>query len=116
MSKNYLSINEELRKGDHLMSNNGNFKAVFQEDGNFVLYGWSPVWASDTWRSDGVRLCMQVDCNLVMYNQQSEAKWHTNSAKDLGSTCRLHLTDDGKLLVERGSEVIWNSAESAGKK
>ncbi|TNN30613.1 Mannose-specific lectin [Liparis tanakae] len=115
MSKNYLSKNDELRKGDYLMSNNGNFKAIFQEDGNFVLYGWSPVWASDTCGSDGVRVCMQADCNLVMYNQQSEAKWHTNSAKDGGSMCRLHLTNDGKLLVDKESVEIWNSDQSEGK-
>ncbi|XP_056290408.1 B-type lectin plumieribetin-like [Pseudoliparis swirei] len=116
MSKNYLSKNDELRKGDYLMSNNGNFKAMFQEDGNFVLYGWSPLWASDTCGSDGVRVCMQADCNLVMYNQQSEARWHTNSAKDAGSMCRLHLTNDGKLLVDKESVEIWNSDKSEGKK
>ncbi|TNN27603.1 Mannose-specific lectin [Liparis tanakae] len=77
--------------------------SCLQEDDNFVLYGWSPVWASDTSGLDGVRVCMQADCNLVMYNQQSEAKWHTNSAKGAGSMCRLHLTNDGKLLeAERG--------------
>ncbi|XP_034416281.1 lectin-like [Cyclopterus lumpus] len=116
MSKNYLSKNDELRKGDYLMSNNGNFKAIFQEDGNFVLYGWSPLWASDTCGSDAVRVCMQADCNLVMYNGQSEARWHSNSAKGACNMCRLTLTNDGKLLVDKESEKIWNSDESEGRK
>ncbi|XP_056290257.1 B-type lectin plumieribetin-like [Pseudoliparis swirei] len=116
MSKNYLSKNDELRKGDYLMSNNGNFKAIFQEDGNFVLYGWRPLWASDTCRSDGFHVCMQDDCNLVMYNQQSEAKWSTNSAKGGRHMCRLYVTDDGKLLVDKEGDEIWNSDKSEGKK
>nr|XP_046226637.1 mannose-specific lectin-like [Scatophagus argus] len=116
MSRNFLSKNDELRKGDFLVSNNGEFKAIFQDDGNFVIYGWKPVWASDTYGSDAVRLCMQADCNLVMYNPQDEPKWHTNSSKSSCNMCRLQLTDDGRLLVYREADEIWNSANSKGMK
>ncbi|KAM9333254.1 B-type lectin plumieribetin-like [Pholidichthys leucotaenia] len=110
MSRNYLSKNDELRRGDYLMSNNGQYKAVFQDDGNFVLYTWKPVWASDTAGSDAIRLCMQADCNLVMYTKDDEPKWHTNSASNAGcNMCRLHLTDDGKLVVSRECDDIWFS-------
>ncbi|KAL3040675.1 hypothetical protein OYC64_011643 [Pagothenia borchgrevinki] len=78
MSRNFLSGNDELRKGDSLVSNNGGFKAVFQDDGNFVVYG--PVWASDTVGSSPFRLCMQDDCNLVMYDEGGKAMWHTNTS------------------------------------
>ncbi|XP_076026535.1 B-type lectin plumieribetin-like [Genypterus blacodes] len=116
MSKNYLSKNDELRKGDHLMSNNGQWKAIFQEDGNFVIYGWSPVWASDTCGADTMRLCMQADCNLVMYNAKGTPCWHTNSSKDKCNMCRLHLTNDGILMVQREAVDIWNSKENNGMK
>jgi len=59
---------------------------------------------------------MQADCNLVMYNQQSEAKWSTNSAKGGRHMCRLYVTDDGKLLVDKEGDEIWNSDKSEGKK
>ncbi|XP_059182609.1 B-type lectin plumieribetin-like [Centropristis striata] len=116
MSRNYLSKNDELRRGDFLMSNNGQWKAVFQDDGNFVLYGWEPVWKSNTEGTDVTRLCMQADCNLVMYNKCSEAKWHTNSAKGDCNMCRLHLTDDGKLVLNRECDVIWDSTKNEGMK
>ncbi|XP_074477497.1 B-type lectin plumieribetin-like [Sebastes fasciatus] len=116
MSRNYLSKNDELRKGDSLVSNNGEFKAVFQEDGNFVLYAWKPIWASDTHGTDAVRLCMQADCNLVMYNKESEPKWHTNSAKGDCNMCRLHLTNDGKLVVDKECGEIWSSTNDNGMK
>uniref|UniRef100_A0A3P8SWS8 Bulb-type lectin domain-containing protein n=1 Tax=Amphiprion percula TaxID=161767 RepID=A0A3P8SWS8_AMPPE len=116
MSRNYLSKNDELRKGDSLFSNNREWKAVFQDDGNFVIYGWKPTWASDTYGSDAVRLCMQADCNLVMYNTCDQPRWHTNSAKGSCNMCRLQLTDDGKLVVYRESQEIWSSANSRGMK
>ncbi|XP_054479212.1 B-type lectin plumieribetin-like [Anoplopoma fimbria] len=116
MSRNYLSKNDELRNGDFLISNNREYKAIFQDDGDFVIYGWKPVWTSDTHGSDAIRLCMQADCNLVMYNKADKPAWHTNSAKPEANMCRLHLTDDGKLVVTRESEEIWNSAQSKGLK
>ncbi|KAM6971087.1 B-type lectin plumieribetin-like [Tautogolabrus adspersus] len=116
MSRNFLSKNDELRRGDFLISNNGEYKAVFQDDGDFVVYGWKPVWSSDTAGSDALRLCMQGDCNLVMYNKCDEPKWHTNSSNSKCNMCRLHLTDDGKLLVNKECEEIWSSANSKGMK
>nr|BAE79275.1 lily-type Lectin [Nuchequula nuchalis] len=109
MSKNYLSKNDELRKGDFLISNNRQFKAVFQEDGNFVVYGWKPMWFSGTNGADVERLCMQADCNLVMYNACDEPKWHSNSSKPKPNMCRLQLTDTGDLVVYRECEEIWRS-------
>ncbi|XP_042254571.1 lectin-like [Thunnus maccoyii] len=116
MSRNYLSKNDELRRGDYLVSNNREWKAIFQDDGNFVIYGWKPTWASDTSGSDVVRLCMQADCNLVMYNKCDNPRWHTNSAKPESNMCRLHLTDDGNLVVDRECDEIWTSANSKGMK
>merc|ERR1712212_1106 len=117
MSRNYLSKNDELRKGDFLISNNREWKAIFQEDGNFVIYGWKPMWSSDTAGSDVHRLCMQADCNLVMYGKDDKPRWHTNSTKDNKcNMCRMHLTDDGKLLVQREGDDIWSSAKSQGMK
>ncbi|KAM4606098.1 B-type lectin plumieribetin-like [Polymixia lowei] len=116
MSRNYLSKNDELRKGDFLISNNREWKAVFQDDGNFVVYGWKPMWSTDTAGSDVHRLCMQADCNLVMYNKGDNPKWHTNSSKEECNMCRLHLTNEGTLLVQRESVDIWSSANSKGMK
>ncbi|XP_067341750.1 B-type lectin plumieribetin-like [Channa argus] len=116
MSRNSLFRCQELRKGDYLVSNNGNFKAIFQGDGNFVIYTWKPVWASDTDKSDAIRLCMQDDCNLVMYNKDGTARWHTNSHRPSSISCSLHLTDEGVLVVTKDREEIWNSTQNRGMK
>ncbi|XP_029955683.1 mannose-specific lectin-like [Salarias fasciatus] len=116
MSRNFLSTHEALFRGDYLLSNNREFKAIFQDDGNFVIYGWKPVWDSGTANTEGVRLCMQGDGNLVIYTRASKPVWHTNSYGDISNMCRLYLTDEGKLVVRRVFEEIWNSSNSRGKK
>ncbi|XP_047009511.1 B-type lectin plumieribetin [Ictalurus punctatus] len=108
MSRNFLSMNSELKKGDFLLSNNGEYKAVFQEDGNFVVYGWKPVWQSNTSGSTAKRLIMQEDCNLVMYDD-GPGLWHTNTHHSGVKVCRLTLRNDGMLVVENDGKVVWKS-------
>ncbi|XP_067343088.1 B-type lectin plumieribetin-like [Channa argus] len=116
MSRNSLFRCQELRKGDYLVSNNGNFKAIFQDDGNFVIYTWKPVWASDTYKSDAIRLCMQDDCNLVMYNKDGTPRWHTNTQRPSCTSCSLYLTNEGVLVLTKDGEEIWNSNQNRGMK
>ncbi|KAF7698721.1 lectin-like [Silurus meridionalis] len=112
MSRNFLSMNEELHNGDLLMSNNREYKAIFQDDGNFVVYTWRPVWASNTCDTGAQRLIMQTDCNLVMYDQEREAVWATNTYCNDTKVCRLTLTNDGFLQVENDGTVVWKSTKS----
>ncbi|XP_046880371.1 mannose-specific lectin-like [Hypomesus transpacificus] len=118
MSRNYMSKFDELRKGDYLWSNNKEYKAVFQEDGNFIIYGWKSMWNSDTaGQRDAWRLCMQDDCNLVMYKRDDKAMWHTNThTSNGGRMCRLWLRDDGTMVIEKDGEEVWSSAMSRGQK
>ncbi|XP_053356613.1 B-type lectin plumieribetin-like [Clarias gariepinus] len=111
MNKNYLSMDEELRKGDYLLSNNGEYKAVFQGDGNFVVYGWKPVWASNTAGiNDAQRLIMQGDCNLVMYTPQKPV-WASGQTRSKVKTCRLTLGNDGILLIDNDFDEVWKSTK-----
>uniref|UniRef100_A0A3Q2PWH0 Bulb-type lectin domain-containing protein n=1 Tax=Fundulus heteroclitus TaxID=8078 RepID=A0A3Q2PWH0_FUNHE len=106
MSRNYLSRYDELRRGDYLMSNNGEWKAVFQGDGNFVIYSWKPVWASDTSGTDVVRLVMQEDCNLVMYNKEGVGKWVSDTHRSGDHYCRLQLSDEGNMHIYNATHEL----------
>uniref|UniRef100_A0A8C6SAN3 Bulb-type lectin domain-containing protein n=1 Tax=Neogobius melanostomus TaxID=47308 RepID=A0A8C6SAN3_9GOBI len=109
MSRNFISTNQELRRGDSLISNNGDCKAVFQDDGNFVLYKWTPVWAADTAGPDPYRLILQTDSNLVIYDKTMKPLWASgNHDPKCDCKCmRLTLTDDAKLQVENDAKPIW---------
>ncbi|OEJ97426.1 hypothetical protein J116_026200 [Streptomyces thermolilacinus SPC6] len=54
--------------------------AVFQQDGNFVLYDakGKALWASNTWQR-GHTLAVQDDGNVVVYNQSNNPLWATNT-------------------------------------
>lgn len=113
-----MTSNDELRKGDFLISNNKKFKAVFEEDGNLVIYGWKPIWTSESHGcKDAHRLVMQEDCNFVMYTKADNPCWHT--ASNASCPCkqnRLFLRDDGVLVVDNNGTEMWNSTMSKGSK
>ncbi|XP_058870596.1 interferon-induced very large GTPase 1-like [Acipenser ruthenus] len=49
---NKLELDGFLTKGQRIISKNGKYTAIFQDDGNFVVYESPegvPIWASDTW-------------------------------------------------------------------
>lgn len=44
-----LLIGQSMQRGDYLLSQDGRFKAIFQDDGNFVIYkNGSAIWSSNT--------------------------------------------------------------------
>uniref|UniRef100_A0A3B4EJS6 Bulb-type lectin domain-containing protein n=1 Tax=Pygocentrus nattereri TaxID=42514 RepID=A0A3B4EJS6_PYGNA len=110
MSRNTLFTNQELHKGESLISTDGNHKAIFQDDGNFVVYGWKPIWASDTCGKAGTRLIMQEDVNLVLYTWDGQPLWACNSCQNsITNDNSLFINNDGNLAVQRGSTVLWTS-------
>uniref|UniRef100_A0A3Q3F9G4 Bulb-type lectin domain-containing protein n=1 Tax=Labrus bergylta TaxID=56723 RepID=A0A3Q3F9G4_9LABR len=103
MSRNYLSRNNELRKGDYLMSNNNMWKAVFEVRGKKKTM----VTLSSM---DLIRLCMQTDSNLVKYNESGTRSWSTGTHTDSEDfMCRLQLTDRGMLALYGGPDDVWNN-------
>ena len=63
-------------------SGSDGYSAIFQTDGNLVLYGHyqNPLWAAHTNGKGGVRLDFQDDGNVVLYDANSQAVWSTGTA------------------------------------
>ncbi|XP_029911039.1 mannose-specific lectin-like isoform X1 [Myripristis murdjan] len=110
MSKNSISTNQELHQGDYLLSNNGNYKAIFQDDSNFVIYQWAHKWDTNTSGSGGYRVIMQEDGNLVIYTSSDKPVWGSDTHGDQNPRMRLALTDEGQLVVTRNGQIIWTSS------
>ncbi|KAK0153239.1 Lectin [Merluccius polli] len=113
----FITTHQELHNGDFLLSKDGNFKAIFQDDGNFVIYKWAPCWHTDTANNKGTRVLLQDDNNLVMYTQDKKAVWSSvtyNTAKS--NQMRLTLTNEGHLVLEKAGDSIWSSKDSVGRK
>uniref|UniRef100_A0A672YGJ7 Bulb-type lectin domain-containing protein n=1 Tax=Sphaeramia orbicularis TaxID=375764 RepID=A0A672YGJ7_9TELE len=112
MSKTSISTNEELRKGEYLLSTNGKFKAEFTGDGNLAIFTWNPIWSTNTAGSKADRIVLEKNSNLAMYTSDNQIIWlsdtHSNTTSD-----RMHLaiTNDGKLVLDRDGVTLWSKPE-----
>lgn len=107
-----------LMPGQKITATSGLYHAVYQGDGNFVIYSgadprnWKALWntATDNQKSDFI--AMQPDGNLVIYKGTPgrpgiQPVWATYS---FGSNARLVMQNDGNLVIYSGSKPIWDSA------
>ncbi|KAL0985223.1 hypothetical protein UPYG_G00154280 [Umbra pygmaea] len=111
MSTNYMSANRIMWPGDYIQSNNGKFKAIFQDDGNFVVYtDGRAIWDSKTDKKGGIQLIMQADANLVIYTKDHPI-WSTSTGGRGNANVLpcLRLKDDGTLVLTLGGGEIWKS-------
>lgn len=101
----YLNAGATLKGGDYLLSPNGQYSAVMQDDGNFVLY-WGrwpdrllgPMWASDTGGKTGVTATMQTDGNLVL----NDGGWVTGTGGKSGPLFAA-MQDNGDFALWLGT-------------
>lgn len=104
---NILYSGQILLKGQQLTSPNGIYKAIMQNDGNFVLYGKNnALWSTDT-VANGDYLIMQEDGNLNIYVSCNFATWSSNTQF---SGDYLVCQDDGNLVIyNEYNEPVWST-------
>ena len=111
---------DTLECDECIESKNGQYRAVMQGDGNFVVYnGDEAIFATDTCGQSASRICMQKDGNLVIYDGD-DPKWATDTCGD--GKGKLKMQDDGNLVIysadsssdDEGPEVIWASETCGG--
>lgn len=108
-----LATGESLLVNDFLQSDNGQFKAIMQADGNFVVYkGNAAIWASNTVHVQGSYFAvMQSDGNFVLYNgtpqRRGQPYWASNTVLGAGAYL-LSLDNDGNLAIYRGT-ATWGT-------
>uniref|UniRef100_A0A3Q3IWF9 Bulb-type lectin domain-containing protein n=1 Tax=Monopterus albus TaxID=43700 RepID=A0A3Q3IWF9_MONAL len=66
-ARHSISANQTLLKGEAIFSRSGKYKAVFEKNGNFVLYGWKKIWASNTPQFNGDCIVLEDDGTLAIY-------------------------------------------------
>jgi nucleoid-associated protein YgaU len=102
-----LTEGQKLEKGGSLISPNGAYTLLLQNDGNLVLYARDQaVWATDTEGQDVMRAEVQTDGNFVLYTPDKPV-WHsdTKGRKDV----RLVLQDDRNLVLYAQDGAAWSS-------
>lgn len=107
----YLAAGQSLAAGGYLASPNGQYCAVLQDDGNFVLYwGLLPdkligaMWASGTSGPSELGdqyLAMQKDGNLVLY-RDGKPVWASDTGGKSGDLF-ARMQDDGNFVLYQGT-------------
>lgn len=100
----------DLTTGQFLNSPNGNYTAIMQTDGNFVLYNASniPLWATGTSGSNNT-LSMQPDGNIVVYHAGS-AIWASGTTTYGWNRCYwLELYNTGSLVLNSYAQSSCNN-------
>jgi hypothetical protein len=99
-----------LSAGEFLSSGNG-YYAVFQVDGNLVLYNsehFTPdnvAWASNSYGKGAPprHITMQADGNLVIYDSNGAATWASGTNGKGRAPYRLIMQTDRNLVIYDGS-------------
>jgi len=100
-----------MRRGQALVSQNGLYRAIYQTDGNLVVYrGTQPLWNTYTYNRPSTELRMQTDGNLVLYLDNAQGTpmqvlWSTRTYNRGGN--RLVMQNDGKLVIFGPNGAVW---------
>jgi arylsulfatase A-like enzyme len=109
--KDTLRNGERLNANETLVSRNGKYTLVMQDDGNLVAYrnGTLPaVWSSGTHGHDGENafLVAQTDGNVVVYSAKG-ALWSTRTHGRTGTV--LIMQDNGVVGAWAKEGPVWAS-------
>jgi hypothetical protein len=109
---NAIRAGRSIKAGQFLRSENGKFMASMQSDGNFVIYRLKPVWSTNTRGSHAVRMDLQGDGNLVLYDRYNQAEWDSGTSRP-GRRGKLYLmlNNKGNLVIYNRRRPIWSSRE-----
>jgi surface antigen len=103
-----LCSSRTLQPGQYLLSQNGAYQLVMQNDGNLVVYaGTQPLWDSQTWNNPGAYAVLQPsDGNLVVYSTSGKALWSAYVLNAPGD--ELQMQNDGNLVVySAAGSPLW---------
>jgi hypothetical protein len=103
------SANEQLNPNQHLISLNGWYVLIMQQDGNLVEYasGNRAVWASNTFHQGSI-VRMQADGNLVIIAPGNVPVWATATNGTPGAD--LELQNDGNIVLYGQDHIArWSS-------
>lgn len=107
-----LSSGSSLNQGVALWSINGQYDAIMQGDGNFVVYGPNgPTW--NTGGGAARYISMQTDGNLVSYSPSGKYQYSSSTAPSSGD--RLVMQGDGNLVIyDGGGRALWSNGNHLG--
>ena len=94
-----MALGTQLEQNDVLISGNSVFRFIVQSDCILVVYNDElgiTFWSSGTSSSNGCRLSVQSDCNLVLHETSGSVLWTTGTRRKC-TTGAFRVNDDGTV-------------------
>lgn len=121
--KDTLTVGEKLYIGQQLTSQNGEYKAVVQTDGNLGVYkisdGTAIFSALSAGKpiSNGYYATLQYDGNFAVKGIDDAVVWYTHTQNQTGYSANIvKLLNDGSLAVLSSNRCIWKTTGVARDK
>ena len=113
LNSDKLLPGETLTENQKLISLNGKYSLIMQDDGNAVIYrqvnnSRPAIWATGTnGQGKGCKFICQTDGNLVIYNSSGTPVWSSGTyGKPISG---LIMQNDGNLVLYNGTSPVWSS-------
>ena len=116
-----MNIREKLKKGYELTSKNGIYHAIFQYNGDIVIYkGFRYKPATIIWKTNTGTVkprpnwfALREDGNLTLYDGENKVCWNSEINIKKGVTPqKLVMEDEGILVIyDEYKKKIWSSKE-----
>eukprot|EP01022_Parablepharisma_sp_SALTPOND_P016837 TRINITY_DN2565_c0_g1_i1.p1 TRINITY_DN2565_c0_g1~~TRINITY_DN2565_c0_g1_i1.p1 ORF type:complete len:265 (-),score=13.20 TRINITY_DN2565_c0_g1_i1:229-1023(-) len=111
---NTLDEGQHMTDGEYLQSQNGQYRAKMESDGNFVLYHIQTghaMWSSGTAGkgTSPYKLIMQGNGNLALYDSTGQWYWSSRMSANRGAGgYQMVLEDNGNLVIyDQDSDMMW---------
>ncbi len=108
--KDTLGVDGELKVGQSLISANGRHQFVVGPTALSIVSGGKPSWSSQQYQGPApLKLLMQGDGNLVVYDADNKAIWAYSFVRESGPFIpgsKLKLQDDGRLVFVRPDSSV----------
>lgn len=108
-----LSPGQSLSPGESLVSPDKVFTFIFQTDGNLVLLNrTASIWTAGVPGQGAVKLEMQNDGNLVLYDAIRRPLWATMTQGHPGSF--FQVQNDGNSVLYQNETPLWETRTWGG--
>ncbi|PNG99453.1 Mannose-specific lectin [Tetrabaena socialis] len=112
VSGDTMAVNQELRPGESMRSQDGRFVLTYQPDGNLVMYPTTVMYLNTPNQNQTPgRALLQADGNLVLYNASGLAYWSSKTPSEHNDTSDPEVRPPPKftLSIGRSRVEIWSS-------
>lgn len=98
---------------DKIVSPNGKYHLLLQDDSNFVLYADSTkaIWASNTWNHGIEQAVLKENGDLALQHVSGylSTRWNSNTAGSGNKTSVLTVEDSGNAVIKSDGNIIWRT-------